>query len=155
MQQQGTTMAPPTTAQGIYDLLSADTTIAPLLGTYTVPGASPVAAIAVLMANEPLPQGTIVTGIEIVISAFGQPSPVPFLTGETQTNPTWRIYVSQWTKPAGALQLGAVADRVIALLPGCSGNGIAADPPGQGLGLLEQVVITWRNPTINVVSPED
>ena len=142
-------MALPTTAQAIYDRLLADTAIAAALGTYTLPSGSTMPAMAVLAANEQLPPGTVVNGIEIVITAVPRFAEQVMLTTETLLNPTWRIYVSGW-QSAGQLQ--AVAGRVVALLPGATSTSIEGDAPGQGIGVIDQIVIRWTNPTV-VVTP--
>jgi len=135
----------PTTAQQIYDRLTADPVVSAGLGTYLLPGGASLPAISVLAANENLPPGTVAGGIEITINRMPGLMPQPLLTGETLLNPTWRIYLVAWDA-LGSLQ--ALAERVICLLPGATASGIQGDPPGEGLGVLEQVVITWTNPTV-------
>ena len=142
-------MSPPTTAQEIYDLLMADEAIEDALGTYTLPDGSVTPSMAVLAANEQLPPGTIVDGVEIVITAVPRFAEQVLLSSETLTNPTWRIYVSGW-QSAGQLQ--AVAGRVVALLPGATSTSIEGDAPGSGIGVIDQIVIRWTNPTV-VVTP--
>ena len=142
-------MAPPTTAQAIYDLLMADEVIEDALGAYTLPDGTVAPSMAVLAANEQLPPGTIIDGLEIVITAVPRFAEQVLLTDETLTNPTWRIYVSGWQS---ATQLQAVAGRIVALLPGATSTSIEGDAPGQGIGVIDQIVIRWTNPTV-VVTP--
>jgi hypothetical protein len=142
-------MALPATAQGIYDLLVADATIAAALGTYTLADGTTRPAIAVLAANEHLPEGTTAVGIELVITAVPRNAERVLLSSETLTNPTWRIYVMGWQSIAS---LRTVADRVVALLPGATSANVEGDAPGSGIGVLDQVVIRWTNPTA-VVTP--
>jgi hypothetical protein len=52
------------------------------------------------------------------------------------------------------LALPALTQRIISLLPGCRAVPISGDAPGQGLGVLDQYVISWTNPTQYVVTPE-
>jgi len=141
-------MALPTTAQAIYDRLMADAAIAAALGVYRLPGGTTAPAMAVLAANEQLPQGTTPEGIEIVITAVPRLAEQLLLTSETLTNPTWRIYVSGWQSAA---QLQAVAGRVVALLPGATSVSIEGDAPGQGIGVIDQIVVRWTNPTVVVM----
>lgn len=144
-------MALPTTAQEIYDLLVADDTISEALGIYLLPSGEELAAISVLAAHESLPAGTVAGGIEITITAMPGYSPQALLSGEVLTNPTWRVYVIAW-QALGDLQ--AVAERVLALLPGATASSIGGDPPGGGIGLMDQVVITWSNPCAVVTTDE-
>ena len=138
----------PATAQDIYDVLLADATIAAALGTYTLADGTSRPAIAVLAANESLPPGTTAVGIELVITAV--PGFAPSLTQEaTLPNPTWRIHVMGWQSAA---QLQTVAQRVMALLPGATAASVEGDAPGDGIGVIDQVVVRWTNPTV-VVTP--
>lgn len=139
----------PATAQAIYDLLVADSTIAAALGTYTLPTGATGPAIAVLAANEKLPEGTTATGIEVVITAVPRNAEQALLTTETFLNPTWRLYVMGWQS---ITSLQTVANRIVALLPGAKSTPIDGDAPGSGIGVIDQVVITWTNPTV-VVTP--
>lgn len=142
-------MTLPATAQAIYDRLLADATIAAALGSYTLADGTTRPAIAVLAANESLPPGTTAVGIELVIKSVPGFAPQVLLSSETLPNPTWRIYVMGW-QSAAALQ--AVAQRVMALLPGATASDISGDAPGEGIGVIDQVVIRWTNPTL-VVTP--
>jgi hypothetical protein len=137
----------PATAAAIHDLLLADTALAGALGTYRLAAGATVPAIAVLASNEQLPPGTTVEGIEVVITAVPTFGPQVLLTAETLTNPTWRIYISGW-QTAAALQ--TVTERVMALLPGAQSTSMDGDAPGQGIGIVDQVVVRWTNPTVVV-----
>lgn len=138
-------MTLPATAEAIYDRLMADGAIAAALGTYTLADGTTRPAIAVLAANETLPPGTTATGIELVITAVPGFANRPLLSTETLTNPTWRIYVMGWQSAA---RLQAVAQRILALLPGASSVPVPGDAPGKGIGVIDQVAITWANPTV-------
>ena len=136
-------MTLPTTAQDIYDLLTADSVISDALGAYSIPGGDILPAISVFAGGDGLPSGTVTDGLEIVISALPGYAPQVLLTEESLTNPTWRLYVVAWSS-LGALQ--AVAERIITLLPGASCTQLQKDAPGEGLGVMDQVVIRWTNP---------
>ena len=136
-------MALPTSAQDIYDLLVADEAISEALGVYLLPGGDTIPAISVLAANEQLPAGTTPGGLEIVITAMPGYSPQPLLSFETLLRPTWRIYVVAW-ESLGELQ--TVTERIMALLPGATASSLQGDPPGEGIGLIDQAVITYTNP---------
>jgi hypothetical protein len=140
-------MTAPATAQEIYDLLVGDDTISDALGTYSLPGGTSMPAISVLASGESLPSGTVTGGIEITITAVPNQAEELLLSDEVMLNPTWRIYVIAW----GALgQLQAVRNRIVALLPGATSTQPKADPPGEGLGVMEQMVIRWTNPAVVV-----
>ena len=138
-------MTAPTTAQGIYDLLLADATISGALGSYALPSGSSLPAISVMAGGDSLPPGTVTNGLEITITATPNHAEQLLLSNEVLPNPTWRIYVIAW----GALgSLQTVRNRIVALLPGATSIQLQEDPPGEGLGVMEQVVIRWTNPTM-------
>jgi hypothetical protein len=138
-------MTAPTTAQGIYDLLLADATISAALGAYALPSGSSLPAISVMAGGDSLPPGTVTNGLEITITATPNQAEQLLLSNEVLPNPTWRIYVIAW----GALgSLQTVRNRIVALLPGATSTQLQEDPPGEGLGVMEQVVIRWTNPTM-------
>jgi hypothetical protein len=138
----------PTTAEGIYDLLVGDTAVLAALGTYTSDTGAMGPAIAVLAANEKLPEGVAVSGIELKITRIPGFAPQALMDA-TVTNPTWRIYAIGWQTADG---LQAMAERLMALLPGATAADVAGDAPGSGIGVLDQVVIRWTNPTIAVTA---
>lgn len=142
-------MSLPATAADIYDLLTGDETISEALGSYTLADGTTMAAAAVLAANESLPPGTTAEGIELVVTAVPGFAPKVLLTAETLPNPTWRIYVMGW---GSAAQIQAVAQRIMALLPGATAAAVPGDAPGSGIGVIDQTVVTWSNPTL-VVTP--
>jgi hypothetical protein len=146
-------MALPTTAQDIYDLLATDAVVAPALGSYTPRNGTAIPAIAVVRRNEALPEGVAVAGLEVVIMANPDYATEAFATGETALNPQFRLYVSEWSPAGGMTALQALAQRIIALLPGCRAVPIGGDPAGEGLGMLDQYAIAWTNPTQFVVTP--
>lgn len=141
-------MALPATAGAIYDLLVSDAELLRLLGVYQLPDGQSLPAIAALKRNERLPEGTAIGGVEVVITT-PRLSPEWLLDGGYRSQPTFRIYVSEWPG-ADRDQLQAVAERVIGWLPGATTVQIDGDPPGEGLGLLDQFVIRWVNPEAHV-----
>ena len=146
-------MSLPTTAQGVYDLLAGDAAVTAALGVYLPRGGTPIPAIAVVRRNESLPEGVAVAGLEVVILANPKYGTEPYMTGETGLNPQFRLYVSEWLPSADLSALQALTQRIVSLLPGCRAVPIDGDAPGQGLGLLDQYVISWTNPTQYVVTP--
>lgn len=147
-------MTLPTTTQELYDLLVADAVVAPALGAYTPRDGDAIPAIAVVKRNEALPEGVTVAGLEVVIMANPDYATQAMLTGETGLNPQFRVYISEWSPASGLLALQVLTQRIIALLPGCRAVPIGGDPPGRGIGVLDQYALSWTNPTQYVVTPE-
>lgn len=144
-------MTAPTTAQDIYDLLIGDESISDALGSYMLPDGTTLPAIGVFASGDSLPSGTVTGGLEVVITETPNQAEQLLLSDEVLTNPTWRIYVVAWDA-IGSLQ--AVRNRIITLLPGATSSQPPKDPPGEGLGVMEQVVIRWTNPTVVVEAGE-
>jgi len=138
-------MTAPATAQDIYDLLIGDESISDALGSYTLPDGTSLPAIGVFASGDSLPSGTVTGGLEVVITETPNQAEEILLSDEVLTNPTWRIYVIAWDA-IGSLQ--AVRNRIIALLPGATSSQPPKAPPGEGLGVMDQVVIRWTNPTV-------
>lgn len=136
-------MAHPVTAQELFDLLMADEAIEDGLGTYTFADGTVLPAMVPLFANESLPAGVRIDGIEITITRLPLYGPQPTYEA-VLTNPTFRIYIAAW---GAAETLQAMAERVMALLPGATGRSMDGDPPGDGIGLVDQVVVAWTNVT--------
>lgn len=134
----------PATAQQLYDVLATDPVISAGLGSYTFPDGSQIPSIGVFHAHETLPPGTTVNGVEIAITGLPGYATRTLVTGGVLTNPTWRIYVSGFNSTS---TLQPMAERVLALLPGATAAALPGDPPGEGIGVLDQVVISWTNPT--------
>jgi hypothetical protein len=140
-------MTAPTTAQEIYDLLVGDDAISDELGVYTLASGDTLPAISVLASGDSLPSGTVTSGLEVVITASPNQAEELLLSDEVLMNPTWRIYVIAW----GSLgQLQAVRNRIVALLPGATSTPPQREAPGEGLGVMDQVVIRWTNPAVVV-----
>lgn len=136
-------MALPTTAAELFDLLMADETISDGLGTYTFKDGETAPAMVPLFSGEQLPPGTTIDGIEITISRLPLYGPQALYSG-VLLNPTFRIYVAAW---GAADTLQAMAERVMALLPGATARAMEGDPPGEGIGVIDQVVVAWTNVT--------
>ena len=136
-------MALPVTAAELFDLLMADEVISDGLGSYTFADGTVLPAMAPVFAGQSLPPGTQVEGIEISISRMPLYGPQPTYES-VLTNPTFRIYVAAWS---AADTLQAMAERVMALLPGATSRAIEGDPPGDGIGVIDQVVVAWTNVT--------
>lgn len=136
-------MALPTTAAELFDLLMADETISDGLGTYTFKDGETAPAMVPLFSGEQLPPGTTIDGIEITISRLPLYGPQALYSG-VLLNPTFRIYVAAW---GAADTLQAMAERVMALLPGATARAMEGDPPGEGIGVVDQVVVAWTNVT--------
>jgi hypothetical protein len=139
----------PTSSLAVFDLLAADSLLAPLVGSYLWSNGQTRPAIAHLWRNEDLGPEVVARGVEIVVWRVGSDDPVPCVSGEVIVNPTISLAITQW-EPAtagGAMQLEAVVRRVQKLLPGASAADVSV--PGLTVGLQQQAV-RWRCPVLVV-----
>ena len=148
-------MTIPTTSQGIYDLLEDDATLASLLGTYLLPGATgTIPALARLMPLEDRPPGLVIRGVEVLILRFPSGQASPFSTGGEEVSGQFQLYATQWTPSTsnGAYHVETVAQRIAQLLPGATWT---ANTPPDGLGGLAQLAISWSNPELSIRWSDD
>lgn len=144
-------MALPSTATEIYQLLTSDSGLVNDLGLYTFPGGSTAPAIAAYGANETSPAGTMISGVEVVIAQEVEQRPLVFVTGEGQLTQTWRLYVTQYGNQGSRL-IQQVTTRILANLPGAYSVPVNIPAgPANGINVLSQVVITWKNPEGQIV----
>ena len=152
-------MTLPATPSEIYELLAADEALGDSLGTYVFPDGTTASAMAAYGANETSPPGTQTIGVEVVIAQEVEQRPTLFVTGGGQSIQTWRLYVTQYENQ-GSRHLQEAVNRVVTLLPGAYGIPVNIPTgPANGIGVLSQIVITWKNPegqllyTIQEVAP--
>jgi hypothetical protein len=141
-------MALPTTTEGVYDLLAADTTLAGLLGTYLFPDGTTLPALSRQFTNQPQDEPTTVPrGVEVVIWRITADDPQACATGEVIINPTIRMVATQWEPAAtpAAYHLQAAVRRIQLLLPGCRSADTTVPDLTTG---LEQRALSWQAPLV-------
>lgn len=92
----------PTSAQAIYDVLAADTSLAAKLGTYTFKSGDVLPALSIMTPGTDLPMLTGTSGVEVVIHDTGNVKTGDYLSGERDFVTTWPIFVICWKGATGA-----------------------------------------------------
>jgi len=136
----------PTTSLGIFDLLAADATLAPLLGVHVLASGATRPALAHFWPNEAVEPTTRPAGVEIVVWRLPMGTAATLCeTGETDLRPTFRLSVTQWEPPTagGTYQQQAVLNRLLQLLPGANASDVTIDGLTSG---LQQHTVTWTCP---------
>ena len=133
----------PTSAQVIYDTLTADAQFMSLLGEYNFKAnSSPIPAIAVVSAGEDLPALRNVSGVECVIQDAGDTASRPFLTGGNSNQITWSVFVVSW-EPSKGSDLQVIANRVMERFLGA--NAVQTVATTDGLGSLVQTKVEIKS----------
>ena len=133
----------------IYDTLSVDTVLTPLIGTYTFTDSSTQPSISILSPGAELPNLKSVTGLEIIIHDIGIVSGQPYLTGYADPMFIWKVYLIAWPGATGET-INAAVDRIASRFGHVWTIEVSAR--GGPLGALAQSMIMIRN--ISVVIPE-
>lgn len=133
----------------IYNTLSNDAILTPLIGTYTFTDSSTQPSISILSPGEELPSLKYVNGLEIVIHDIGVTSTQPYLTGYADPILIWKIYLIAWP---GAT--GDTINEAVKRIASRFGNvwTIEISARGGPLGALAQSMIMVRS--TSVVIPE-
>ncbi len=100
----------PTSAEVIYNTLTADTSFMSLLGNYTFKGnASTSKAISIVSPGEDLPAVRTVSGVECVIHDIGNIQKYEYLSeDQSRLRTTWSIFLISWEPSTGSdLQVAA------------------------------------------------
>jgi hypothetical protein len=141
----------PTTTLALYDLLAADTVLAPLLGVHQLKTGTTRPALAHFFPRETIEPDTRPAGVEVVVwRGPAGTAATPCQTGEIDLRPTFRLSVVQWEPlPGGALNQLAVINRIQQLLPGANASDTTIDGLTAG---LQQHTVTWVCP-VAVLQP--
>lgn len=135
----------PTSAQVIYDTLAADAVFMSLLGTYNFKsGSGPLAALSIVSAGESLPSLRNVEGVECIIQDAGDSKQRSYLTGPSDINTRWNLFLVAW-EPARGSDLQAATDRVLRRFVGSLSVQTVATTDGLGSLVQNKVEISSEN----------
>lgn len=129
----------------IYNTLSADAVIAPLIGTYHFNDGTTEDAISIMSPGQELPRLKKVTGLEIIIHDAAQVTSHPYLTNLADVISIWRVYLIAWPGSDGSV-LNNVVSRIVQRF----GNvwTIEVSARGAPLGALTQSLIMIRSTSV-------
>lgn len=129
----------------IYNTLTTDTLISPLIGTYYFSDGTTEDAISVMSPGQELPRLKKVTGLEVIIHDAAQSSGHPYLTNLADVISIWRVYLIAWPGSDGSV-LNTVVNRIMQRF----GNvwTIEVSARGAPLGALTQSLIMIRSTSV-------
>ena len=133
----------------IYNTLSNDAILEPLIGVYKFADSTTQPSISILSPGAELPNLKSVTGLEIIIHDIGIITGYPYLTGYADPILIWKIYLIAWPGSTGD-DINEAVKRITARF----GNvwTIEVSARGGALGALAQSMIMIRS--TSVVIPE-
>lgn len=136
----------PTTAQAIYDALSADTTFTALLGTYDFKtGDGPITALSIVSAGEDMPSLRNVQGVECIIQDAGNSTTLDYLTEAPYIITEWSVFLVAWEPAKGSGVQAAVA-RILNRFVGSTSVQTIATTDGLGSLVQTKVMIESHKP---------
>lgn len=139
----------PTSAQVIYETLSADSVFMSLLGTYRFKGnQGEIPSIAVVTAGEDLPALRKVQGVECVIQDAGNTTMTSYLTSAPTSITRWSVFLVCWDDAKGS-DMQAAADRILQRFVGAQAIQTVATADGLGSLVQTKVEIQSNMPIID------
>ena len=133
----------PTTAQAIYDVLSADTTFTGLLGTYEFKAGQQITAISIVSAGEDMPALRNVSGVECIIQDAGDFTKSEYISNDAaRLTVNWSVFLVAW-EPAKGADLQAAAERACSRFLGS--QAVQTVATADGLGSLVQTKVMIRS----------
>jgi hypothetical protein len=126
----------PTSAQAIYEALSADATFTALLGTYDFrSGSELVTALSIVSAGQDMPAVRNVSGLECIIQDAGESVAQDYLTGVPDIVTTWSLFLVAW-EPSKGSDLQSATDHLLKRFVGA--RAVQTVAASDGLGALVQ-----------------
>ena len=136
----------PTSANAIYEALSADPAFIALLGKYRFKGNNgPLTALSVVSPGQDLPSLRRVTGVECVIQDVGTANLQNYLTGAPDVVVSFSVFCILW-EPANGADLQEVTNYLLRRFVGASSIQTVATPDGLGSLVQAQVIIKSNMP---------
>ena len=140
----------PTSAQVIYDVLSADAAFSAFLGTYTFRAGQTLPAISVVSAGEEMPALRNVSGLECIIQDAGDTRNSYYLTNEApRTKVQWSVFLVAWNSSTGA-DMQRAAEVACSRFLGSQAIQTVAASDGLGAKLQTKLFIYSDMPIITV-----
>ena len=139
----------PTTAQVIYDTLTADATFMGYLGTYEFQAGQTLPAITIMTAGEDLPQLRNVQGLECVIMDAGNTKNFDYLSGDApRSQVTWSAFLVCW-EPATGAELQTATQRALSRFLGSYSVQTVATSDGLGSLVQNKLMIRSDMPIVS------
>ena len=136
----------PTSAQVIYEVLSSDSSLMSMLGTYSFRAGEEIDAISVVSAGEDLPALRKVQGVECIIQDAGESRQQNYYD-EVDIVTIWSLFLVAWEPSKGA-DLQAVTEKILKKFLGAEAIQVIATPDGLGSLVQNKVLIKSNMPIL-------
>lgn len=128
----------PTNPQVIYDTLVADATFMSYVGEYTFKAGQTMPAISIVTPGADLPSVKSTEGIEVVIHDTADLERINYLTGESDIEANWTMFLICW-EGANGTDMTLAAIRALAIFSGS--NSYETVSVADGIGAMVQTAI--------------
>lgn len=136
----------PTSAQVIYQTLSADATFVNLLGTYNFKSTSGAkTALSIVSAGQDMPSIRNVQGVECIIQDAGDAVSQDYLTDDPYIVTTWSLFLVAWEPSEGGDMQSAV-ERILKRFVGAQAVQTVATTDGLGALVQSKIFIKSNMP---------
>jgi len=133
----------PTSAQVIYDTLSADATFMSLIGTYSFRAGQTLPAMSIVSAGEDIPALRKVQGVECIIQDAGDFTKNEYISNDAaRVTVNWSVFLVVW-EPAKGSDMQAAAERACSRFLGS--QAVQTVATADGLGSLVQTKLMIRS----------
>ena len=136
----------PTSAQVVYETLSADSTLMNLLGTYEFTAGQTLDAISIVTAGEDLPSIRNVQGIECIIQDAGETRQQNYYD-EVDLVVTWNVFLVSWNPSKGS-DLQEATERILKRFLGAVALQVVSTTDGLGSLVQNKILIKSNMPIL-------
>lgn len=136
----------PTTAQIIYETLSADTELMNIIGTYEFKAGQTLDAISIVTAGEDIPSVRTVQGVECIIQDSGETEQQSYYD-EIDLVVTWSVFLVSWEPSTGA-DLQAATERILKRFLGAMAIQVVSTTDGLGSLVQNKIQIKSNMPIL-------
>lgn len=136
----------PTSAQVIYETLTADVGFMELIGTYEFKEGQVIDSISVISAGEDLPSLRNVQGVECIIHDAGQTEQQNYYN-KTDLITTWNVFLISWPPSTGAT-LQDATDIAIKRFLGSEAVQVVQTTDGLGSLVQNKILIKSNMPIL-------
>lgn len=136
----------PTSAQVIYETISADAAFTNLLGTYNFrSGSGAVTALSIVSAGQDMPSIRNVQGVECIVQDAGDAISQDYLTDDPYIVTTWSVFLVAW-EPSKGSDMQSAVDYLLKRFVGAQAVQTVAATDGLGALVQSKVFIKSNMP---------
>ena len=137
----------PTSAQVIYDTLSADSTFMSFLGSYEFRAGQSAPALSIITPGQDLPAVKKISGVEVIIHDAANVRRKDYLTSSSDMIIDWSVFFICWEPGTGSDLTGAVS-RAMQRFSGSTSIETVAVADGLGAQVQTKLIIDGDMPIL-------